>query len=175
MLDIVQNAFESGAAHVALSVDEDGGKVAVTVRDDGCGMDAEARRRALDPFWTGGGKHPGRRVGLGLPFLKMTTDLCGGAFSLESAPGQGTTVAFALDLSSVDTPPMGDLPGLLTGLMNYPGPHDLAVHRSRGGASYDVTRRELAEALGDLSSAGSLALLKDFFSSNEEELAQPHR
>ena len=179
MADIVQNSFESGAKHVSLSIVEEGDRLAVEVRDDGCGMDEATQARVLDPFYTAPGKHPRRKVGLGLPFLKMTTDLCGGTFLLESAPGKGTTVAFTLDLANVDTPPMGDLPSLFVTLMNYPGEHDLAIHHAVNGTVFDASRSELEGVLGSLTDAGALALLNEYFASNEAELPththpQPH-
>lgn len=172
LADITQNAFEAGAAHVALTIAQRASRLSVTVKDDGCGMSPETKARALDPFYTAPGKHPSRKVGLGLPFLKMTTDLCGGTLDIDTAPGVGTTISFTLDLSNVDTPPMGDLPSLFVTLMNYPGAHDLAIRREAGDASYDISRADLAAALDDpdLTSSTSLALMRDFFATNEEEL-----
>ena len=140
------------------------------MRDNGCGMDAATLKKALDPFWTKPGKHPGRKVGLGLPFLKQAAEQCGGEFAIESAPGRGTTVRFAFDLANVDAPPTGDVAGTLAALMAWPGERELAVRREEDGRAYEVRRTELAAALGGLQDAGALALLKDFFSSNEAEL-----
>lgn len=172
MADIVQNSFEAGASNVTLSVVERGGRMEVEVLDDGCGMDAETLAGAMDPFRTAAGKHPGRRVGLGLPFLKLAVEQCGGRVEVESAPGKGTRVRFGYDAGHVDAPPMGDFAGMATGLMNYPGAREVRVVRKRGGKGYEVTRGELAEAAGDLSTAEGLGLAKAFFSSNEEELAE---
>ena len=170
LLDIVQNAFESGATEVWLELARRGTRLAAEVRDNGCGMDAATLKKALDPFWTKPGKHPGRKVGLGLPFLKQAAEQCGGEFAIESAPGRGTTVRFAFDLANVDAPPTGDVAGTLAALMAWPGERELAVRREEDGRAYEVRRTELAAALGGLQDAGALALLKDFFSSNEAEL-----
>ena len=168
--DIVQNAFEAGATEVRLEMVRHNSRLEVAVRDNGRGMDAATRRKALDPFWTEPGKHPGRKVGLGLPFLKQAAEQCGGEFALESEPGRGTTVRFAFDLANVDAPPTGDVAGTLAALMAWPGERELAVRREEDGRAYEVRRTELAAALGGLQDAGALALLKDFFSSNEAEL-----
>ena len=72
--DIVQNAFESGASEVSLDMARRGRWLEVVVRDNGKGMDEATQRRAMDPFWTEPGKHPGRKVGLGLPFLKQAAE-----------------------------------------------------------------------------------------------------
>ena len=170
LLDIVQNAFESGATEVRLELARRGSRLEVAVRDNGCGMDAATLKKALDPFWTDGTKHPGRKAGLGLPFLKQAAEQCGGEFAIESEPGRGTTVRFAFDLANVDAPPTGDVAGTLAALMAWPGERELAVRREENGRAYEVRRTELAAALGGLADAGSLALMKEFFSSNEEEI-----
>lgn len=170
VLEVVHNAFESGATGVALDMVRRGSRLMVEVRDNGCGMEAAAARKALDPFGSGGGKHPGRRAGLGLPFLKQAAELCGGAFGLESEAGRGTTVRFTFDQAHVDAPPLGDVPGTLTALMNAAGACELSVRREEDGRAYDVRRSDLAAALGGLDSAGALALMNRFFSSNETEI-----
>ena len=171
--DIVQNAFESGASEVSLDMARRGNWLEVVVRDNGKGMDEATQRRALDPFWTEPGKHPGRKVGLGLPFLKQAADQCGGSMSLESAPGVGTTVSFRFDESNVDAPPTGDVPAMLVQLMTWPGEGDFAVRREVDGRTYEVRRSELAEALGGLHTGGALSMMNEFFASNEAELEQP--
>jgi len=168
--EIVQNACAADAAEIRLDWFRRGARLEVTVRDDGRGMDADVRRKALDPFWSDGAKHPDRRVGLGLPFVKQAAEQCGGSCALESAPGRGTTVVCAFDLANVDAPPLGDVPATLTELMAFPGAADLAVRRAEDDRSYAVRRSELAAALGDLEQAGALALMKKFFSANEAEI-----
>ena len=170
LMDIVQNAFESGATEVRLELARRETRLEVAVRDNGCGMDAATLAKALDPFWTDGEKHPGRKVGLGLPFLKQAAEQCGGEFELASEPGRGTKVRFVFDLSNVDAPPTGDVAGTLAALMAWPGERELAVRREEDGRAYEVRRTELAAALGGLADAGSLALMKEFFSSNEREI-----
>ena len=81
--ELVQNAFEASAAEVRLEWIRRGARLEVLVRDDGRGMDAATARKALDPLWSEAGKHPGRTVGLGLPFAKQAAEQCGGSFALE--------------------------------------------------------------------------------------------
>ena len=170
--ELVQNAFEAGAAEVRLEWVRRGARLEVLVRDDGRGMDAATMRKALDPFWTDGAKHPGRKVGLGLPFLKQAAEQCGGEFAVASEPGRGTTVRFVFDLANVDAPPTGDVAGTLAALMAWPGERELAVRREEDGRAYEARRTELAAALGGLQDAGALALMKEFFSSNEREIGK---
>lgn len=170
VLDVVQNACEAGAAEVRLAARREGARLEVVVVDDGKGMDAATSARALDPFWSDGAKHPGRKQGLGLPFLKQAAEQAGGGLEIASAPGRGTTVRFWFDMDNVDAPPEGDWAGTLAALMNGAEGRELAVRREREGRSYEARRSELAEALGGLDSAGSVGLLKAYFSSNETEI-----
>lgn len=170
IVDIAQNAIEADASVVDLHIVRTGRMLDVTVQDNGRGMTPDIMARAIDPFHTEAGKHPGRKVGLGLPFVKMAAEWCGGVFSLSSEAGRGTTVHFSFDVDNVDTPPMGALPDTLAGLMNYPGRHNLRIFRNENGRGYSVTREELREALGTLESVQAISMMKTFFASNEEEI-----
>ena len=74
VLDIVQNACEARASKVKVRFYETPACIDVVVEDDGKGMSHEEQEAALDPFHSETGKHPGRKVGLGLPFLKQATE-----------------------------------------------------------------------------------------------------
>ena len=51
----------------------------------------------------------GKKIGLGIPLLQGATQMCGGEFSLNSTPGQGTTVRATFALDHPDLPPMGNM------------------------------------------------------------------
>jgi len=169
VLDIAQNAVEAGAREVLVELDESPGGTRVAVVDDGRGMRAEQRARALDPFYTDGTKHAGRKVGLGLPFLVQAVEQAGGRWSLDSEPGRGTRVEFDFPASSVDSPPMGDLSSLFLSLLCLPGGHEMRIRRSGPRGRYELSRRELSEAVGGLELGSSLAALKEFLVSQEED------
>jgi hypothetical protein len=177
IVDIAQNSCEAGARRVEVSIDEDASSVKTVVCDDGVGMDEAGIARALDPFSTDGKKHPGRKVGLGLPFLRQAIDQNGGAFKLRSKKGVGTEVEFRFDKTQIDCPPLGDVPSTILALLCLPGAAEMRVARTRGARgeargdtalSYEVARSEIVAALGDLSDAASLGLLKRFLASQEE-------
>lgn len=168
--ELVQNSIEAGASRVELDVYAGPDRVDVRVSDNGKGMDAETMAKAAEPFYSEAGKHDGRRVGLGLPFLYQTAEAAGGSVDLRSAPGRGTTVRFTLDAAHVDAPPLGDLPAALVSLLAFEGDYDLALTRRAPGGGYAVTRAELAEALGGLREAACLSLAKAYLASQEAAL-----
>jgi hypothetical protein len=167
VLDITQNAVEAGSSEVIVELDESEDGFRVAIRDNGCGMAPEQKARALDPFYTDGKKHAKRKVGLGLPFLVEAVELAEGRWSLESEPGAGTKVEFFFPAANVDSPPAGDIPGLLLGLLCLPGNHEMLIRRSGPRGSYELKRSELSEAVGGLERASSLGLLKDYLDSVE--------
>lgn len=76
--------------------------VVLCVEDDGCGMSADVRAHAFEPFFTT--KAQGSGTGLGLATCYAVVQQCGGAITLDSIPGQGTTVQVFFPLS--DAPPV---------------------------------------------------------------------
>ena len=73
------------------------GEVALEVADTGVGMDAETRRRCLEPFFTTKGQ---KGTGLGLAMVYGTMQRHGGRIELDSAPGAGTTFRFYLPMEA---------------------------------------------------------------------------
>ena len=169
LLDIIQNGIESGAGNIDVILEEDAVWFSALVQDDGRGMTAMQIERALDPFFTDGTKHPGRKVGLGLPFLKQATDSLGGSLDIHSEKGKGTGIAFRLPMDNIDTPPLGDLVGTLVQAFTFIDAYELSVSRKKpDGDAYRVTRSELADALGELDTVGSQSLLRNYIESLEE-------
>ena len=74
----------------------DGDYLALSVTDQGRGMDEETRRRACEPFFTSKGRD--QHDGLGLSIALGIAGRAGGSMELRSAPGRGTTVVVFLPL-----------------------------------------------------------------------------
>lgn len=170
MADLVQNAIEADATRIDVRVAENDGQLHISVADNGCGISPEDQARVWDPFHTDGRKHRRRKAGLGLAFLKQTVEATGGSVKLDSARGRGTTLTLQLDARHMDLPPLGDLAPTLVGLMAFEGAYELTVERERNGQRYGLRRSELADALGGLDEAVSLAMAKDYVASQEEAL-----
>ncbi|WP_245640886.1 ATP-binding protein [Sphingomonas taxi] len=73
--------------------------VRLSVRDTGVGMDAETQRRAIEPFFST--KGVGKGTGLGLSMVHGLAAQLGGGLTIESAPGQGTTMSLWLPISAI--------------------------------------------------------------------------
>jgi len=74
---------------------EEGGMVTLSVRDTGCGIEAEQLERVFDRFWsTREGTVGG--AGLGLAIAQGIVEAHGGAIAVDSEPGTGTTFRFTL-------------------------------------------------------------------------------
>jgi hypothetical protein len=116
ILDIVENSISASASRVEILIVEDTRRDLLTleIKDDGRGMDEEARKRALDPFFT---TRTTRRVGLGLSLLAQAAEESGGDFELTSRPGEGTTVKAAFQLSHPDRKPFGDIAETLRAIL----------------------------------------------------------
>ena len=114
ILDIAENSVKAGATLVTIEVLVEGNVLTVAVTDDGCGMTPEFVRKVTDPFVT---TRKTRKVGMGLPLLKMEAELAGGGLEIDSAPGKGTRVAATFAVDHIDRPPLGDLADTVAALL----------------------------------------------------------
>ena len=116
IMNLVINASEAtgsegGHVEVSTAVQESssaGRNVVLTVRDNGCGMDAETKARIFDPFFTT--KFTGR--GLGLSAVLGIVRGHNGRIDVNSVPGKGTRieVLFPAAIQFVAAPVAADVP-----------------------------------------------------------------
>ena len=96
LLNLLSNAIkftpEGGRVEAAATIL--GGRMTLTVRDNGIGIAAEDLDKALTPF--GQVENPLARkyhgTGLGLPLVKELVELHDGSLDITSQPGTGTAV-----------------------------------------------------------------------------------
>ena len=99
VLNLMVNAGEavdedSGRVRIWAQTDDDGAFIKLGVTDNGSGMSADVRARCLDPFFTT--KKRGLGTGLGLSLVHGVVRGAGGDISIESEPGQGTTITLTV-------------------------------------------------------------------------------
>jgi signal transduction histidine kinase len=109
--NLVRNAYEAMPQGGTLTVrtqreEPEGTGVVLSVEDTGEGMDARARERAFDEFFTT--KASGS--GLGLAFVRRVVEAHGGEVALTSREGRGTIVRLRLPARGalVGTPAPGE-------------------------------------------------------------------
>jgi CheY-like chemotaxis protein len=88
------------AARGAGMLDSD--HVAIALRDSGVGIPPDVITKVFDPFFTT--KEPGEGTGLGLSQVYGFAQQSGGAVSLDSVPGSGTTITIRLPRSHKAVP-----------------------------------------------------------------------
>ncbi len=108
LLDVAENSLIAGADRIEIRIVEETEKdlMTIEIKDDGCGMDQQALKEALDPFYT---TKPNKRVGLGLPLLAQAAREAAGEIDIQTAPDQGTLIRATFQLSHPDLKPLGDL------------------------------------------------------------------
>ncbi|MGE5476439.1 MAG: ATP-binding protein [Bacteroidales bacterium] len=95
---------DDGTAHaVSGTFDPAVPHVSLVVSDDGCGMDAELLNKVFSPFFTT--KDRGAGTGLGLAATHSTVLAHGGALTVRSRIGQGTSFEVVLPQAATGTQP----------------------------------------------------------------------
>jgi hypothetical protein len=148
VLDIAENSVAAEASSVLIEIIEDvpGNILSMTVEDDGKGMSRDFLEKVADPFTT---TRTTRRVGMGIPFLKQSAELCGGEFLITSALGAGTRLVATFKYDSIDRPPLGDMAAtVMTIFMGHPEINWTYRHIF-SGREFSLSTAELVEVLED--------------------------
>lgn len=110
--DLMENSTAANSTEVRLTIrdSKQDNVYAFTIEDNGKGMTSEFLAKVTDPYTT---SRTTRKVGLGLPLIKMNSEHCGGGMNIASEVGRGTTLNFWFQHDHWDRPPMGDLAGTI--------------------------------------------------------------
>jgi hypothetical protein len=144
ILDIAENSVKAKATLVDLELKYIDDVLEMTIRDNGFGMDVEMVKNITDPFVT---SRTSRKVGLGLPFLKMNAEQTGGNVIVESEPGKGTTVKATFVTSHIDCVPQGNLASTLALLMTGNPDVNIRISIVKKDVNFEISSEEINEIL----------------------------
>lgn len=171
ILDIAENSVKAKASLIEITVDEDEAAdlMHIIIADNGCGMTPEVVARVSDPFYT---TRTTRRVGLGVPFVKMACEMTGGTFSIDSTVGKGTTLKASLGLHNIDRSPLGDIASTIASLVQCNPDIDFVyTHRTGEGEMCADTREFRAVLEGvPLSSPEVVSFIREYIAEHLTEI-----
>lgn len=92
--NIIDNAlkFTNKKGRITIHLSSGKSYIAVTVKDNGIGMTPNQLDQVFNRFWRAEEARSIKGHGLGLPLVKQMVQLQGGKISIDSQPGNGTTV-----------------------------------------------------------------------------------
>ena len=154
ILDVAKNSVRAGATLIGISLNTDkDGILTIKISDNGCGMSEETLNSVTDPFYT---TRTTRKVGLGLPLLKMAAEQTGGTLKLTSSTekgSSGTVLTATFNTKSIDCMPMGDIISTVCILIAGSPDIDFEFSDVTDTRSVILKTAELREVLGDISLA----------------------
>lgn len=169
VLDVAKNSVTAGATLIEIIITETPSRLTITITDNGCGMTPEFVARVTDPFTT---TRTTRKVGLGLPLMKMEAQMSGGDLTIDSQVGKGTTVTTWFDPTNIDMPPLGDIISSVITLIQGSPDIDFIFTHAVCQEQYTLDTREIRAIMGDipLCEPDILAWLTDFLKENESNI-----
>lgn len=152
VLDIVQNSIKAEALRIDILIVEDESSLTFSVTDDGKGMTKSFLENVTNPFTT---TRTTRKVGLGIPLLKMAAEMTGGEFSIESRSREeyedhGTVLRARFCKDSIDYVPLGDIIGTITTLVQGIGEENFYFRHEMPKGTVELSTAEMREMLGDV-------------------------
>ncbi|MBQ8005453.1 MAG: sensor histidine kinase [Clostridia bacterium] len=152
VLDITMNSVRAGATDICVELLEDADWLTFTVRDNGCGMTKEQLARLENPFFT---TRKTRKVGLGIPFLKMLAEMTGGNVKISSvheseSADHGTVTVARFGKNHIDFIPLGDMVETVkTLIQGSPYINFTYIHKTEKGEVM-LSCEEMRAVLGDI-------------------------
>ncbi len=132
ILDITENSVKAGASLTEISIVENDDTLTLTIKDNGCGMSEDVLKTVENPFYT---TRTTRKVGLGIPLLKMAAEMTGGSLQIVSTTDptdHGTTVRAVFYKNHLDFTPLGDIKEtIVTLIQGHPDTDFLFTHQTK--------------------------------------------
>lgn len=153
ILDITMNSIKAGASNVVLDLKETQTEFSFSVTDNGCGMTKDFLERVTDPFCT---NRTTRKVGLGIPFLKLMAEQTGGHIQIESRAQSeypdthGTKIEAFFNKNHIDCLPLGDIVSTVVTLIQGSPGVDFDFLHILPDKTVRLSTKELREVLGDV-------------------------
>ena len=154
ILDVTKNSVTAGADTIKIFLETSAdGILEFRVEDNGCGMSEEVVRRVTDPFYT---TRTTRRVGMGLPLLKLAAEQTGGEITIDSVSekdnpdSHGTTVKAEFYKNHLDFTPLGDVVSTITTLIQGSPEREWKFEHVLENGKVELDTKELREILGDV-------------------------
>ena len=176
ILDIVENSVKAGASLTEISIIEDEETLTLSVKDNGCGMSDDTVRSVIDPFYT---TRTTRKVGLGIPLLKMAAEQTGGGIEITSRQKDGNSLAHGTEIKAsfyknhLDFTPLGDVISTMqTLIQGHPEVDFIFIHDSND-RNVQMDTRQMREILGEevpLNSYEIIAWIGDFLREQYESV-----
>jgi hypothetical protein len=150
ILDIAQNSISAKASLIQITIDEDkfNNRYVLTIEDNGSGMPPEMLAKVTDPYTT---SRKTRKVGLGLPLLKLNAELANGHLEISSELGVGTKVVATFEFDHIDRVPLGDTAGCVVMLAQMNPNLDFIYKHITPKGEYIFDTKEIKVILDDLS------------------------
>ena len=151
VLDIAMNSIKAKATLINIHITEDDELLKMEIIDNGCGMTAEFLRGVIDPFCT---TRTTRKVGLGIPLLKLAAEQTGGEVNISSRHeseypvDHGTHVTAIFNKQHIDFTPMGDIISTMTTLIQGSPDIDFEFQHVSNTFFVSLDTREVREVLG---------------------------
>ena len=151
VLDISENSAKAGASLIRIEIEETAEMLTLTITDNGCGMKAETLQGVINPFYT---TRTTRKVGMGIPLLKMAAEQTGGSVTISSkheseAPvDHGTVVCAVFYSNHIDFTPMGDIVSTVQTMIQGHPDIDYVFRHTSGQFQVELDTREVRETLG---------------------------
>ena len=168
ILDIAMNSVKAEATRIDIEIRETEDELEFSVTDNGFGMSEEMIRNVTDPFCT---TQKTRKVGLGIPFLRLAAEQTGGGISITSRerakfPNDcGTRTSAKFYKKHIDYTPLGDIISTVCTLIQGSPDIDFTFTHTGPGFSVYLSTAEMRETLGPdvpLSSVEVIAWTADY-------------